>query len=83
MTDKNDEEEKIYDKKELQEKKIDKLPNANLISYDSEEDGSDKVSSNRQRFVMKSLSDLKDQIKTEKDFNKDDNYNIIRSNKEN
>jgi len=32
---------------------------------------------------MKSLSDLKDQIKAEKDFNKDDNYNIIRSNKEN
>jgi hypothetical protein len=67
----------------LHEKKIDKLPNANLISYDLDENESDKVSSIRQRFVKKSLSDLKDQIKAEKDFNKDNNYNIIRSNNEN
>jgi hypothetical protein len=65
----------------LQATKIEKLPDANLISYDSNEDGSDKVSSNMQRFVMKPFSLLKEQIKAEKHFNK--NNNNIRSNKEN
>lgn len=64
-----DEEDKIYDKKELQAKKLEKLTNTNLISFDSDEDGDYK--GNKASFVMKPLPGLKDQQKTDKDLNKD------------
>jgi peptidyl-prolyl cis-trans isomerase SDCCAG10 len=82
LTNDKDEDERIYDKKELQAKKLEKLTNANLISFDSDEDGSAKGSSNRQIFVMKPLPGLREQIKPEKDFNKDSKNNIT-SNKKN
>lgn len=64
-----EDEEKIYDKKELQAKKLEKLTNANLISFDSDEDKND--AGNRAVFVMKPLPGLKEQKKSVITLNKD------------
>jgi len=60
----NNEENKIYDRKELQEKKMEKLTNTNLISFDSEED--ERVEKNKPSFMMKPLPGLKEDKKNKK-----------------
>jgi peptidyl-prolyl cis-trans isomerase SDCCAG10 len=73
---KNDkeEEERIYDKKELQAKKLQKLTNANLISFDSDEDGI------KPSFLMKPLPGLKEQKKSEIILIKEDKKKEINNN---
>lgn len=66
-----DDEEKIYDKKELQAKKLEKLTNSNLISFDSDEDVNN--AGNMTSFVMKPLPGLKEQKKSGVNLNKDCN----------
>jgi len=66
-----DDEEKIYDKKELQAKKLEKLTNSNLISFDSDEDVNNE--GNMTSFVMKPLPGLKEQKKSGVNLNKDCN----------
>lgn len=62
-------EELIYDRKELQAKKLEKLTNANLISFDSDED--QECKGNKPIFAMKPLPGLKEQKKVaEKDLSK-------------
>ena len=65
-----EEEGKLYDKKELQAKKLEKLTNANLISFDSDEDGNN--AGNKPTFVMKPLPGLKEQKKQGVNLSKDD-----------